>query len=61
MNNVNAYDIETFNDNRKIIPYCACFSIDEKNYSYYGYDCVEKSIEMIFYIVKKKKLFIFII
>lgn len=56
MNNVNAYDIETFNDNGKIIPYCACFSIDEKNYSYYGYDCVEKSIEMIFYIVKKKKI-----
>lgn len=60
-----AYDIETFlNEDNKMIPYCVCFYINNKTYSYYyneSYNIILKSIESIFYIMKNENYFCFYI
>ena len=35
MEKINVYDLETYEENNKIIPYCACFIIDNKQESIY--------------------------
>ena len=58
---VNAYDIETFNDeNGFFIPYCICFNIGENFFSIYyenSRNMIEDSISLIFKNIKKKKYF----
>lgn len=55
-NNINALDIETFNENGKTIPYCICFNIGEKFFSFYGLNAIE---DFFIFIKQKKKKLIF--
>ena len=48
---INSYDIETFDEKNKIIPYCICFLFKNKYYSIYyekNSDIILKSIDYIF-------------
>ena len=58
---MNSYDIETYLDENKFyIPYCICFIYKKKKYSIYLNECnniVKESIEWIFNIDSKKKIF----
>ncbi len=64
MNITNSLDIETFTDeNRKIIPFCICFLINNKIYTEYYYennDIIISSIETIFKVMLKNIIHVYI-
>lgn len=58
---INAFDIETYNDNDKIIPYCISYYINNKIYSVYNENNIcEYVINDIFIKMKKNFITIFI-
>lgn len=52
---VNTYDIETYEENTKVIPYCICFIINDKQYSLYDNDYDNLVIESLNIICNKNK------
>lgn len=64
---MNAYDLETYSENEKIIPYCCCFCINNEFFSIYANDfyidednediIVNSFLKSILYVYKNKKTF----
>lgn len=61
---INAYDIETFEEKNKFIPYCVFFYLDDKKKFYYNNsgneNIIFKSIQYIFYNMKNKHTIFYI-
>lgn len=63
MTNVNTYDIETFNENNFVIPYCVCSIIENKEVVVYyeeSFDIIIESFKIISKIVYKNDVVIYI-
>lgn len=60
---INTYDLETYKENEKVIPYCVCFILEEKNYSIYfseSYNLIIKSLDIIVKNSSKNDIEIFV-
>ena len=57
-NNINSYDLETYEDDQKYIPYCACFTINNTPYWYYDKNVIINSILKIFSISTNSILYV---
>ena len=52
---IRSFDIETFNDGDKLVPYCVSFCDDTHAKTFYGLNCVENFIMFLFDLSEKRK------
>lgn len=55
----NILDIETYNNDKseKLTPYCLCFKYKNRNYVYYGLNCIDNFLKWIFENCDNKSIF----
>lgn len=62
---INSFDIETYEENKKLIPYCISSIIEDEERVFYGEDCIDEFTNYLILIgldkkkKKKKKIYIF--
>ena len=53
LKDINSYDIETYEENHRFFPFCVCFWLDNKPYSFYDKNVIIRSILKILTITQK--------